>query len=569
MPRVRQTEGFKQGVHRMGRGRSSSTLTRRALIAAPIGIALAVAGRMLTGSFGSALNVATGGLLGDSTPSPSASPAIVTWAPGPRLIAGISDQFYAVPQASGSQRVRVRTVIPPDGSDRTSWLERLTAAGQLPDVVSGVSSPDLHRMRIGTRITDLVRRDQLQVDQFDAAAFRAAEAGGDIWALPYAWDGQEIGIALDRSRFPRAGLGSPEGVSANGPISDVSRQMNGWSWAQFGEAMEAAGTLVLKSGATPIERFGTIRSLPAMWGASWASADGRTALDKPELLVEAFGKYDELRTRVGQRPKNGPDAQQSDPGQAVPTPPNQARTGSKGAPTPSPVLTPVPLRGPSSVGLGIGGPSLLRVGRAAASSIDLDHVSDLQSALLMPLPRGTVTTADVEVFLVTVSPNASYREQAWTLVKWLTEAGRLAAAERLVPTWRSAQSDAIRTLSQVVIGAGTGATPDRIQAVFEQPPILVSLPREPVARDAGKPLPASPTANPAPGQWEYLITQAIRRAPPRDPLLDGPAGRQAKLVIANGLQAWEAGAATPSEAIASLVPELQNLINNNPSVLPE
>jgi len=187
----------------------------------------------------------------------------------------------------------------------------------------------------------------------------------------------------------------------------------------------------------------------------------------------------------------------------------------------------------------------------------------------MPLPRGTVTTADVEVFLVTVSPNASYRDQAWTLVKWLTEAGRLAAAERLVPTWRSAQSDAIRTLSQVVIGAGTGAPPDRIQAVFEQPPILVSLPREPVARDAGKPLPASPTATLAPGQWEYLITQAIRRAPPRDPLLDGPAGRQAKLVIANGLQMWEAGAATPSEAIASLVPELQNLINNNPSVLPE
>lgn len=128
MPRVRQSEGFKQGVHRMGRGRSSSTLTRRALIAAPIGIALAVAGRMLTGSFGSALNVATGGLLGDSTPSPATSPAIVTWAPGPRLIAGVSDQFYAVPQVSGSQRVRVRTVIP--GWFRSYFVARTTDGGR-------------------------------------------------------------------------------------------------------------------------------------------------------------------------------------------------------------------------------------------------------------------------------------------------------------------------------------------------------------------------------------------------------------------------------------------------------
>lgn len=568
MSGVRQTEGFKQGVHRMGRGRSSSTLTRRALIAAPVGIALAVAGRMLTGSFGSALNVATGGLLGETTPSPSASPAIVTWAPGPRLVAGISDQFYAVPSTSGSQRVRVRTVIPPDGSDRTSWLERLTAAGQPPDVLSGVSPSDLQRMPIAVRMTDFVRRDQLQVEQFDAAAFRAAEAGGDIWALPYAWDGQEIGIALDRARFPRAGVGSADGPSANLPISDVSRQMNGWSWTQFSEAMEAAGLLVRNSGTTPIERFGTIRSLPAMWGASWASVDGRTAVDKTELLIEAFVKYDELRTRVGQRPKHGPDATHVNGSQAVPTPPSQGRTGNKGAPTPSPVLTPVPLRGPSSVGLGIGGPSLLRVGRAAASSIDLDHVSDHQSALVMPLPRGTVTTADVEVFLLTVSPSTSYREQAWTLVKWLTEAGRLAAAERLVPTWRSAQNDAIRTLSKVGVGAGTGAPTDRIQAVFEQPQIVVSLPREPSPRDAAILVPPSPTTTIAPRQWEYLITQAIRRAPPRDALLDGPAGRQAKLVIAKGLQAWEAGAETPSEAITSLIPELQDLINNTPCVLP-
>ena len=568
MPRVRHNEGFMQGVHRMGRGRSGSTLTRRALLAAPIGIAIAVAGRMFTGSFGSALNVATGGLLGETTPSPSAGPTIVTWAPGPRLIAGISDQFYAVPSISGSPRIRVRTVIPPDGSDRSSWLERLTASGQLPDVVSSVSSSDLHRMRIATRITDLVRRDQLQIDQFDAAAFRAAEAGGDIWALPYAWDGQEIGIALDRTRFPQAGLASADSPALSVPISDVSRQMNGWSWTQFAEAMEAAGSLALKSGATPIERFGTIRSLPAMWGATWASADGRTAVDKLGLLVEAFGKYDELRTRVGQRPTRGPDASQVKTGQPAPTPPSQGRPVTKGAPTPSPVLTPVPLRGPSSVGLGIGGPSLLRVGRAAASSIDLDHVSDLQSALLMPLPRGTVSTADVEVFLLTVSPSSTYREQAWTLVKWLTEAGRLALAERLVPAWRSAQSDAIRALGQFVTGAGSGTPTDRIQAVFEQPPIVVSLPREPLPRDAVRALPSTPTATRAPGQWEHLIAQAIRRAPPRDPLLDGPAGRQAKLIIANGLQAWETGAASPSEALAALVPELQTLINNTPSVLP-
>lgn len=568
MPRARQTEWFKQGVHRMGRGRSESTLTRRALIAAPIGIVIAIAGRMITGSFGSALHVATGGLLGETTPSPSAGSAIVTWAPGPRLVAGISDQFYAVPSVSGSPRIRVRTVIPPDGSDRASWLERLTASGQLPDVVSSVSSSDLRRIRIATRITDLVRRDQLQIDQFDAAAFRAAEAGGDIWALPYAWDGQEIGIALDRTRFQQAGLGSADSPAANLPISDVSRQMNGWSWTQFADAMEEAGSLVLKSGATPLERFGTIRSLPAMWGASWASEDGRTAVDKLELLVEAFGKYDELRTRVGQKPTRGQDPIQGKIAPPAPTPPSQGRPAAKGAPTATPVVTPVPLRGPSSVGMGIGGPSLLRVGRAAASSIDLDHVSDLQSALLMPLPRGTVSTADVEIFLLTVSPSATYREQAWTLVKWLTDAGRLANAERLVPAWRSAQGDAIRALGQVVLGGGSGTPPDRIQAIFEQPPIVVSLPREPSPRDASRALPSTPTTTRSPAQWEYLISQAIRRAPPRDPLLDGPAGRQAKLIIATGLQAWENGVTSPAEAIAALVPELQGLINTTPSVLP-
>ncbi len=568
MPRTRQTEGFKQGVHRMGRGRTESTLTRRALIAAPIGIVVAIAGRMITGSFGSALHVATGGLLGETTPSPSAGPTIVTWAPGPRLVAGISDQFYAIPSISGSPRIRVRTFIPPDGSDRASWLERLTASGQLPDVVSGVSSSDLHRVRIATRITDLVRRDQLQIDQFDAAAFRATEAGGDIWALPYAWDGQEIGLALDRTRFQQAGMGSADSPVANLPISDVSRQMNGWSWTQFADAMEAVGSLVLKSGAIPLERFGTIRSLPAMWGASWASADGRTAVDKIDLLVEAFGKYDELRTRVGQRPTRVKDATQGTTPPPAPTPLSQGRPVAKAAPTASPVITPVPLRGPSSVGMGIGGPSLLRVGRAAASSIDLDHVSDLQSALLMPLPRGTVSTADVEIFLLTVSPTATYREQAWTLVKWLTEAGRLANAERLVPAWRSAQGDAIRALGQVVLGGGSGAPPDRMQTIFEQPPIVVSLPRDANPRDASRALPATPTTPRAPAQWEYLITQAIRRAPPRDPLLDGPAGRQAKVIIANGLQAWESGAMGPAEAITALVPELQALMNGTPSVLP-
>jgi hypothetical protein len=528
----------------MGRQSPRGHQSRRAFFLAPLTVAGAVGVALFFRSLGGSTGAAVDGGSAALLPARAPSPRDLTWSPGSRLATSLEATPRVLPVGAGGPETVLRVVAPEGGTDRSAWLERLLAAGLGPDVITGLLSCEVRRIAVASRVTDLVRRDRLQVEQFDAGAYRALEAGGDLWGLPYAWTGAEIGIALNRGKFPRAGV---PGSSSTVP-TDVERQANGWSWAEFAEAMAVAASDGRTSGSIALERFGTIRSLPATWRARWSDERGRVALDDRDSMIEALRRFDSLRREIGATARR-PD----------PTPSAAVR---RGAPTPVPVPTPGIMRGPASVALGVGGPGLMRTGRAAAASIEIEQAPEYASSLLMPLPRGAASVADVEPMLSTITGRADRRDAAWRLMRWLVEDGRLARAERLVPAWRAAQAEVVAEIARN--SPPIDVRPNPIAALFTFPDTASSHPREGDARTVS---PTQTTRKTA--AVEFLILAAVRRAAPQDPVLDGPAGIEARRAIGVGLQAWEAGEVTAAEALDTLGPTLQAILDRTPSVLPD
>ena len=528
----------------MGRLSPRRTQSRRSLLLAPFGLAIAAGAAYVAANVGNAnqggIDASTGSLL----PSRASAPTEVTWSPGTRLGPELGNFDRALPNGAGGPGTKVRVIFPDPSEDRTSWLGRLRAVGTSPDVVTGLLACEVRRIPVASRVSDLVRRDRIQVDQFDAGAYRALEAGGDLWGLPYAWIGPEIGIALDRLRFPRAGIPA----SATSTPSDIERQITGWSWADFVEAMASAAEMGRASGAIALERFGTIRSLPATWRARWSDERGRVALDDRDGITESLRRFDALRREIGISGRRAESTATVAP--------------RRGTPTVAPVPTPGIMRGPASVAVGVGGPGLMRMGRAAAASIELEQAAEHLTALLMPLPRGAASVADVEPLLATITPRPDRRDAAWRLIRWLVEDGRLARAERVVPAWRAAQADVVAEIARP--GAPASQKTDVISSLLGAADSPASMPRE------GDLRPATPTPSPRkPSAPEALILGAIRRAAPNDPVLDGPAGIEARAAIGSGLRAWEAGQMAVSDALDHLAPMLQAILDRSPSVLPE
>ncbi len=527
----------------MGRLSPRARYSRRRLLLAPAAILVAAGIASVTGGFG--LDPQSGPRTDDASllPTLSTRPEVLTWAPGQRLGIRVPETGRRLPAGAGDPTTLLHVVSPDPGVDRSDWLERLAAAGTLPDLVTGLPSCEVRRIPIAARVTDLVRRDHLPIDQFEAGAYRALEAGGELWGLPYGWEGAEIGIALDRSRFPRAGL--PSGSTTD--LADDDRLANGWSWADFSSAMVAAAAESRGSGSIALERFGTIRSLPATWGAKWSDADGHVALGDREGVAAALHRFDSLRADITSAGRRAEVA--------------AAVTPRRGAPAITPIPTPGSMRGPASVALGVGGPMLMRMGRASASSIEIEHASDFRNSLVMPLPRGTTSTADVEPLLAVVSGRPERRDAAWRLMKWLVEDGRLARAERLVPAWRAAQHSVAHEIARAKDANANQV--DQLSWLLASTETLPALPRDGEARVVAPT--ATPRAIPA---IEALIVGAVRRAPPRDPVLDGPAGLEARKAIATGLQAWEAGNASVDDVLDQLAPAIQSILDRTPGVLP-
>lgn len=520
------------------RGRS-----RRDFLLAPLGVTIlagvALAARMLGSGASSDPSRDAGALL----PTPARPPTDVSWAPGARLGTAAGMTARAMPEGVDLPGTMLRVIAPEAGTNRTAWLEHLVASGSPPDIVTGLPACEVRRMPVASKVTDLVRRDRLATDQFDAGAYRALEAGGELWGLPYAWTGAEIGLALDRARFPRAGI--PAATLAT--PADADRIAYGWSWPEFAEAMATAAADGRTTGLIALERFGTIRSLPATWQAQWSDADGRVALADREAMADALGHFDALRREIGSPARR-------------PTP-QPTVTVRRGTSTVTPAPTPGIMRGPASAALGTGGPALLRAGRAAASAIEVEQAPDFATSLLMPLPRGTASVADLEPLLVTVTGRADHRDAAWRFARWLVEDGRLAEVERLVPAWRPAQSRVVALLAHPVAPATSRPLGiDTLLGMVDVPP--------PLPRD-GEVRAASATTTPrAPTAVEALILLAVRRAAPRDAVLDGPAGIEARSAIGLGLQPWEVGDMTAIEALERLAPTLQAILDRSPGVLP-
>lgn len=544
MPWTRDADPSPRGILRMGRQSPRRPQSRRSFLLAPVALTFAAGVGYLARSLGDQSRAALDGGAGSLLPTRAPAPNELTWAPGTRLGATSSGGARALPTSAGAPGTLLRVIVPEPGEDRSSWLERLGAAGASPDVVTGLLGCEVRRLPVASKVTDFVRRDRVQIEQFDAGAYRALEAGGELWGLPYAWAGAEIGIALDRTRFPRVGLPA----SSTATLGDLDRQNHGWSWAEFAEAMASAAESGRATGAIALERFGTIRSLPGTWRARWSDERGRVALEDREGIAESLRRFDSLRRDIGAI------------GRRLEAPPTAVPR--RGTPTVSPLPTPGIMRGPASAAIGVGGPGLMRAGRAAAASIEIEQAPEYSSSLLMPLPRGAASVADVEPLLATITMRADRRDAAWRFMRWLVEDGRLARTERLVPAWRAAQAEVVAEITRP--SGPIDRRPDALNLLLAYSEAPTSMPRENELRAA------SPTPSPRKATAvEALILGAVRRAAPQDPVLDGPAGLEARGAIGMGLRAWEAGDMSISDALDHLGPTLQAILDRTPSVLPE
>jgi ABC-type glycerol-3-phosphate transport system substrate-binding protein len=160
-------------------------------------------------------------------------------------------------------------------------LASYAAAGTSVDVVSTFAGiPDLRLLNGGSSLDDSIKRDTLDVSQFASNTMRNVAVKGKTLALPHAYAGNELDLVANSGIFRKAGvpLPSPDWKGS-------------WTWPQFREALKLLTNFGVSPPVAGPARFGTIYNIPPMWGAKWATDDGKSVLtDKPEM-VQACSEY--------------------------------------------------------------------------------------------------------------------------------------------------------------------------------------------------------------------------------------------------------------------------------------
>ena len=311
------------------------------------------------------------------------------------------------------------------GNEYQMKFKTLAAAGDAPDVFYTGDVWVAYMLPFLRPITDFVERDQEEIDLYDfyPEVRRAIQHQGDYYFLPV-----HINVSLlyyNKTLFDEAGLSYPT---------------RDWTW----DDLIHAGKRIRRQLPDGTNIWGC--DIDSGWWGEWLmyvrQAGGRMfdesltqcLLDTPEAIRGVQFYYDKvLKYDISPRPGYGPTTRFAS----------------------------------GRMGLVSGGHTTFW--RIYNKVEDLDWDIEL-------LPRGPVRRdgGEIAVGAYAISKDSRYPEEAWRLVKHLASKEGVAAESRAggVPSRRS-------VAQELMLGPNRNERPKNVQAVFDQMPYAMAIPRSP------------------------------------------------------------------------------------------
>lgn len=271
-------------------------------------------------------------------------------------------------------------------------LATLVAAGQQMDAVAWYQT--VHDVNLGLNLLapldSFIARDHWNTQQYSQDILKAVcSDNGKLYALPYAYGGDApFGMVYNRTLFHEAGLAEPP-----------STWTKTWTWDEF--AM-AAGKLTKRNGdkqtQAGLANYGHyVNTVPLVWKpARWLQDDGKTiTCDSPDM-INAYQKYMDLVLKD--------KASTSSPGY----------TAGKGDPF-------------------YGGVAAITAPCCSA----LSYATSMPPAIdwgLAPMPKGTVTSPDVQAVYCGLGTLGKQPEAGWSFLMSILDKSRFADAVQRQPS---------------------------------------------------------------------------------------------------------------------------------------
>ena len=270
-------------------------------------------------------------------------------------------------------------------------LTTLVAAGQQIDVVTWYQTARMVNlsMNLFVPIDSYVARDHRNTQQYSQSVLEeVGKIDGKLYALPYAYGGDApFGIVYNRNLFQAAGVPEPP------KTWDTA-----WSWDDF---TRAAIKLTTRAGdkqtQVGLSGFGhSVNTIPLLWKpARWLQDDYKTiTCDSPEMIA-AYQRYLDLVAK------------------------DRASKSSPGA--------------------DVGDGDAFYTGKAAMTThccSALDYAQKMPQGIdwaLAPMPKGTVTTPDLQAVIGGLGTLGKEREAGWSLLSYLLDTSRFANAVKRQP----------------------------------------------------------------------------------------------------------------------------------------
>ncbi|MFI5268323.1 MAG: hypothetical protein ACHQ7M_13195, partial [Chloroflexota bacterium] len=265
-------------------------------------------------------------------------------------------------------------------------LATLVAAGQQMDTVCWYQTARTVNIGLNllTPLDSYIARDHWNTQQYSQAILNLVGSyQGKLYALPYAYGGDApFGLVYNRAMFQAAGIAEPP-----------STWDKAWTWDQFATA---AGKLTKRSGdkqtQAGLANFGLyVNTIPLVWKpARWLQDDYKTiTCDSPDMM-NAYQMYLDLVLK------------------------DRASTSSP------------------NFASGKGDPFYAGLAAMTAPCCSaLSYANSMPAAIdwgFAPMPKGTVSTPDVQAVIGGLGTLGKEREAGWSLLMYLMDKSRLANA---------------------------------------------------------------------------------------------------------------------------------------------
>lgn len=279
------------------------------------------------------------------------------------------------------------TVTPGMNDDKVATM---VAAGEQMDVLTWYQTARMvnQSMNLFASLDDYVKRDRWDTSQYSQSQLElTGKVSGKLYALPYAYGGDApFGFVYNRGLFREAGV--PE------PVADWN---NTWTWDQF---TDGARKLTRRSGSgqtqAAVSGFGHyVNTIPLLWEARWLADDYKTIQCDSPAMIDAYQKYLDLVLR------------------------DRASSASPGA--------------------DLGSGNAFHNAKAAITTACCSAPNFTQQIpegidwAFAPLPKGKISTPDVQPTIAGLPSLGKEREVGWSLLQFLLDKSRLANLQKRQP----------------------------------------------------------------------------------------------------------------------------------------